>query len=493
MGIEFDPSGFGWRSSWVNPLESLWSILRKFVFFNQATLKQMQDFFGTDPITRLPWLSRKRLDLRWYGGFDPLLLERAFGVSRLTLDESTVIPFVVEPEHDVLTSKYLRFCPSCLKEGFHSSLYQLLLVRDCPLHEETLEICCQHCHTSVDYTLRSVLLASDVGCSECFARPETDIEIRKRFSFTSLERDKRLRLAAELLRRRLRLETIVYPASKWICAKSSGQGQERRMSRLSRYWMDIVNAEGQTLDAPADGECYVYFDYRSRIPSQNPPARKPTRHIDLANEFDGEQRIIMKSIRRSLEKLWLGPHRKCVTYLARRESISVGPQDGKPCPYANVLILWRLYWQELDKLHHLLLRKRRWRGRGALGLHGRGKSFPRELLHRVFAIECLAVLEECCLLVKTLRRRSQHTFNQACLDDVAGRCMPYWIVEHRPDNMFRLHVWQRSNRSAAWREICFPGTPKPSREGKCDHSPSRLYERQYNQRGPFVTLSFDKN
>jgi hypothetical protein len=265
------------------------------------------------------------------------------------------------------------------------------------------------------------------------------------------------------------------------------------MSRLSRYWMDVVNSEGHTLDAPADGESYVCFDYRRRIPSQNPLATSPSRQIDLANEFDGEQRIIMKSIRRRLEKLWLGPHRKCVTYLARRESISVGPQDGKPCPYANVLILWRLYWQELDKLHHLLLRKRRWRARGALGLHGRGNSFPKELLHRVFAIECQAVLEECCLLVKTLRRRGQHTFNQAYLDDVAGRCMPYWIVEHRPDNIFRLHVWQRSNKPAAWSEICFPGTPKPSREGKCDYSPSRLYERQFNQRGPFVALSFDKN
>lgn len=491
MGIEFNPFGFGWRSSWVNPLESLWSILRKFEFFNQATLKQMQDFFGTDPITRLPWLSRKRLDLRWYGGFDPLLLERAFGVSRLTLDESTVIPFVVEAEHDVLTSQYLRFCHSCLKEGFHSSLHQLLLVRNCPLHEEPLTIRCRHCQTRVDYTLRSVPLASEVGCPECLARPETDIEIRKRFSSTPLEREEKFRFAADLQRRRLPLGPLAYPASKWIGAKSSARGREHRTSRLSRYWMDLINAEGSTLNAPAAGESYVRFDYRSRIPYQKPSATKPTRQIDLEYEFDFEQRIIMKSIRRRLEKLWLGPHRKCVTYLARRESIAVAPQHGKPCPYANVLILWRLYWQELDKLHHLLLGKRRWRGRGFLGLHRPGSSFPRELLHRVFAIECLAVMEECCLLVKTLRRLDQHTFNQAYLDDVAGRCMPYWIVEHRPDNTFRLHVWQRSNRPRSWRAIYFPGVPKPSREGKCDHSPSRLYERQFKRRGRFVTLSFD--
>jgi hypothetical protein len=479
--------GLCWRPSWFNPLESLWSILRKFVFLNKATMKDLRDFLGEPPGGRA-WHSRMRLDLNRYGGFDPLLLQHTFGVNQATLDDCTVIPFIAKDEGKSLTSKCLRFCSSCLRDGFHSSLHQILLIRECPLHGEPLVRRCPHCQTEVDYTIRSVSPLAAPGCPKCVGMPETALEICRKLSFSSKERDEKFQLAAEFLRLRRRVKTVVYPASKWVLAKSSEHARERRICRLFHYWIEVVNADGNTPPRMTSGESYYRYDYRMRaLSTKSTDSVKPG---DYHRQLSRELLTIMKPIRRRLEKLWLGPHRNCAIYLVRRETTAVAPQRGQPCPYANILLLWRLYWHDETKLHHLLRRRSGWRS-FTLDCHGPGGALPRELIHRIFAMECLAVLEECCLLVKSLRRHNQHTFNPTYLDALAGRRMPYWIVEHRPGNVFRLHVWKQISKRKSWSEINFPGVPKPSRGGKCDHSPSRLYDLELSRRRPLASAGND--
>lgn len=478
---------FCWRPSWFNPLESLWSILRKFAFLNEATMKDLRDFLGEDQ-GALPWVSRSRLDLSRYGGFDPRSLQHVFGVDQATLDDCTVIPFIAEDEGKALTSKRLRFCSSCLREGFHSSIHQILLVEECPLHGEPLATRCTQCHTELDYTIRSISLVAGSGCSACVGMPETALEISRKLSFCSKERDEKFQLVADFLRRRLKVKAMVYPASRWVLAESSKQARERRMSRLFHYWKQVVNADDNTPRRMTPGELYSCYDYRMRVLSIKSSAR--IRQRDYGHRLSCELLTIMKPIRRRLEKLWLGPHRNCAIYLARRETIAVARQRGQPCPYANVLLLWRLYWHDANKLHHLLRRRKGWRS-FTLGCHGLGQALPRELIHRIFAMECLAVLEESCLLVKSLRRHNQFTFNPTYLDALAGRRMPYWIVEHRPGNVFRLHIWKQVSKRQSWSKINFPGIPKPSRGGKCDHSPSRLYDLELSRRRPFASATND--
>ncbi len=45
----------------------------------------------------------------------------------------------------MLEVEYIRFCPSCLRECFHSPLFQLATVRKCPLHGCELLDACEHC------------------------------------------------------------------------------------------------------------------------------------------------------------------------------------------------------------------------------------------------------------------------------------------------------------------------------------------------------------
>jgi predicted RNA-binding Zn-ribbon protein involved in translation (DUF1610 family) len=49
---------------------------------------------------------------------------------------------LVDPRH-------LRFCPSCARRGFHTALYDLLLVARCPIHGERLVDACPLCGETI--------------------------------------------------------------------------------------------------------------------------------------------------------------------------------------------------------------------------------------------------------------------------------------------------------------------------------------------------------
>ena len=203
MDNNHEPTRFCWRSSWFNPSESLWSALRKFSFFNEATMKHLQTVFGAGIVRSYMWGSHKRLDLREYGGLDPPRLAAVLGVDKNVLDASTAIPFLAEDERLTLWSDQLRFCHSCLDEGFHSSLHQIILITHCPLHGEPLTDRCRHCGNTVGYSLKTVAFASSDGCPNCISWTGTNEEIRRRFTLVSSEREGKFRTAEKFLKRRL--------------------------------------------------------------------------------------------------------------------------------------------------------------------------------------------------------------------------------------------------------------------------------------------------
>ncbi|MDO9196932.1 hypothetical protein [Rhodoferax sp.] len=49
----------------------------------------------------------------------------------------------------MLGVRYIRFCPSCLRECFHSPVFQLASVKRCPLHECELLVACEHCGNAI--------------------------------------------------------------------------------------------------------------------------------------------------------------------------------------------------------------------------------------------------------------------------------------------------------------------------------------------------------
>lgn len=475
-----DSTAFCWRPVWFNRFESLWSLLRKFAYFNAATARNLQDHLSAGAPARYAWASAKRLDLRCYGGFDATRLAALLRIDHELLNESTILPFLAADERDVLASNHVRFCASCLDEGFHSSIHQILLITECPRHREKLLEYCQQCGGAIDYVSRTAAIDCGVGCNQCLPRITSD----RRFILSSSEREGKFRDAAQWLLRRLAARADEY-GPQWLAAKKSPAGRWLRISRVAAYWNAVLASDEGSVAVVARGT-YSQFDCRqnhvqTKTSDQNPLVS------DQQRQLNGELLKILKAIRRHLNKLWLRPHRNCVTYLLRHERSSAQLERGSPCPYANVLILWRLYWEQFDDLFYLERRPTRlhYGMEAALRVRHFERALPSALVHRVFVIECLAVLEECYLLVRLLRRRNLHTFLPAFLDELKGRRMPYWIVERRPDEVLRLHVWKQSDRTR-WQIIKFSGVPNPSKQGgECDNSPSRVFARTASKRRPF--------
>jgi hypothetical protein len=484
MTLSPDSVAFCWRPLWFNRFESLWNLLRKFAHVNGATTKNLQDHLSAGEPARYAWATSKRVDLRQYGGFDATLIAGLLRIDHTLMDESTVLPFLAAEERDTLASRHLRFCTSCLREGFHSSIHQILLITECPLHLERLRENCPWCGIAIDYVLRTAAFGSAVRCNRCL-HPSMRWEIRQRLTLSSRKREEKFGDAAHWLRHRLEVRADEY-GPKWIEAKRSTAGRQLRISQLSAYWKAVLTS-GTGPAAATAGTAHSHFDW---IDPEYAQAQTRDRGNVSAQQrqLNNELLKILKAIRRQLNKLWLRPHRKCVTYLLRHERSTAHFERGTPCPYANVLILWRLYWEQFDDLFYLERRPSRLHHglEAPLRVRHFDRPLPKALIHRVFVLECLAVLEECYLLVKTLRRSNQHTFLPAFVEDVSGRSMPYWIVERRTGGLFRLHVWRQTDRSR-WQAITFPAVPNPTKRGaECDNSPSRMFERTARMRRPFA-------
>jgi hypothetical protein len=484
-----DSIAFCWRPVWFNRFESLWSLLRKFAYFNAATTKNLQDHLSAGAPVRYVWASAKRLDLRCYGGFDATRIAALLRIDRELLDESTILPFLAADEREVFASNRLRFCASCLDEGFHSSIHQILLITECPQHGEKLQEHCKQCGGAIDYVSCTAAIDCALGCNQCLPRV-TRSDGNRRLRLRSSEREEQFREAAQWLRRRLAARADEY-GPQWLAAKKSPAGRRLRISRVAAHW-NAVLASNKGSPAVAARGTYLQFDCKCEGQVRAKASAGDDRNPLLSEQqrqLNGELLKILKAIRRYLNKLWLRPHRHCVTYLLRHERSSAQLERGSPCPYANVLILWRLYWEQFDDLFYLERRPARlhYGMEAPLRVRHFERALPSSLVQRVFVLECLAVLEECYLLVRLLRRRNLHTFLPAFLDQLKGRRMPYWIVERRPDEVLRLHVWKQSDRHC-WPGIKFSGVPNPTkRGGECDNSPSRVFARTASKRRPFAT------
>lgn len=486
-----DSIAFCWRPVWFNRFESLWSLLRKFAYFNAATARNLQDHLSAGAPVRYAWASAKRLDLRCYGGFDATRVAALLRIDQELLDESTILPFLAADEREALASRYLRFCCSCLNEGYHSSIHQILLITECPWHRERLREYCRRCGGAIDYVLRTTAVDCGAGCNQCLQRA-IRYDSQRRSTAKSLEREGKFVDAAVWLGRRLAARVDEY-GPQWLAAKRSPVGRGLRISRVRAYW-NAVLTDGKGSTAVTARPTYSRFDCRQQDHVNTKSFGNDDRNplvSEQQRQLNGELLKILKAIRRHLEKLWLRPHRHCVTYLLRHERSSAQLERGSPCPYANVLILWRLYWEQFDDLFYLERRPSRLHHglEAPLRVRHFERALPRALVHRVFVLECLAVLEECYLLVRLLRRRNLHAFLPAFLDELKGRRMSYWIVERRPDEVLRLHVWKQSGRNR-WQSIKFSGVPNPTKRGaECDYSPSRMFERTARMRRPFATKS----
>lgn len=84
-----------------------------------------------------------------FSGISRSTVARALSLtSKATLDIAPWLPFQFDPEH-LKDGWSFRYCPSCLRQGFHSLLHQLPWIDRCPWHATRLLAKCAICASSL--------------------------------------------------------------------------------------------------------------------------------------------------------------------------------------------------------------------------------------------------------------------------------------------------------------------------------------------------------
>ena len=149
--------GYLFNKKWIEPYESLVSILWKFERANALPGHVVARLLGAD--------------IDPYEGVVPQLglidLRRLHNT--LAIPIATLRLALVQPTQRRRYSSVFRHCHSCMLNGYHSVLHQVESVATCPAHRKPLENSCRRCGHEAPYLLNIRLLESPYRCAHCRA------------------------------------------------------------------------------------------------------------------------------------------------------------------------------------------------------------------------------------------------------------------------------------------------------------------------------------
>ena len=152
LGYVFDPH-------WVNPDESMASILWKFAHVNAIAGHVVVSHAAKQIVDPYEGVAFHHDDIH---------LERL----RMTLHLPTsALRVALGPRSATRRmSPYLRWCHSCLLQGYHSVVHQFDSVRRCPIHRKPIAMLCPACQQPARYRLHAQLLDAPYRCGSCGER-----------------------------------------------------------------------------------------------------------------------------------------------------------------------------------------------------------------------------------------------------------------------------------------------------------------------------------
>lgn len=451
-----EPTAFCWRLYWSSRFESLWSLLRKFAHLNAINHYEVLKLFKCNDVSqeirRRKWCLRN--DLRHFGALDPSKLSIIFGLSPGDLAGATVLPFVREHEAAYLTSEFLRFCPTCISQGFHSSIHQLLFLPNCPIHGDRLEIRCAECLTlTVSYKLPYVSNGKLSNCAHMVHGLSQHLAYgkTKELQEEAAKRDKALLPVAMLLMKRVEISIAEPLLTQQMPPGTRRKQIPRHFRRLLGFWIKVLGARSHKAWANVSKPKGLHIQVSHHEPSYagrafnrlNSNSMLPWQEEKEAEARDLELYRIYKAIHRHLIRNYLPRHRRCIVRVGRnrRPSRMILKWQGRTCPAANALLMWRMFLEiaiEPCRLFQPVLRDRGEIYRSRVHWTPPRVNLPDWVLRRIFALECVGLFHECLLVAEALYRCNAHSFHQSY---VKGRRIPLWLVEKSETGEWTIHWW----------------------------------------------------
>ena len=148
--------GYLFKRQWLDPCESMVSILWKFARMNRLPghmvvahvakrqIDPYEDFAAT----------AAEVDIRMTAG-------------SLGLTQKTIRFAIQGPQLRRGWCSQLRYCRRCMFRGYHSVVHQLGSVPYCPVHGCCLETMCRSCGGASDYLIKASVLDAPFRCPQC--------------------------------------------------------------------------------------------------------------------------------------------------------------------------------------------------------------------------------------------------------------------------------------------------------------------------------------
>jgi len=174
------PKGYIWSSDYVSKYESLWNIFQKFAAFNYCKLYEIKRIFGLESsyIVNRNW----KKGYLYFDTVEPFDENRLINILQIdskilkysinqayVIDQNYYLNGEFNKERDEYLTTSLRYCPICIKNGFHTALFQYNYLDKCPIHEEKLISSCPECGVGVAllYKLQNDAFNSPFACHSC--------------------------------------------------------------------------------------------------------------------------------------------------------------------------------------------------------------------------------------------------------------------------------------------------------------------------------------
>jgi hypothetical protein len=361
-----------WREDWYTGMCSAFGLILKFGLLNAVSGKEIAKAFISKKCgIKSETCASPNVDLRDARLFDIEIMAEAFRITPKEIRASFL--FELLPKSGAKSSEHLRWCEQCLARGFHTPVFQMVLVSACPIHQKPLRSLCRWCGQSIAYRLRQDLLEAPFCCPHCkedmapglrdtranvlLPRPDDRKVLAETMAFLQLEEES---VCAKMeMERRVQQ----YGQGELIFSKPSADG------RMSRYIGFVSQVIDHLRFAKSEAQAALSMESLELAERGMPAAVHPDdedpalRHPSWANQTDragnidpvgeplGDAEIrsvttVYQSVRRHLWKHVIRRHRRCVVAAARHLWWRMDEETTASfCPIAEAYIRWRMAWE----------------------------------------------------------------------------------------------------------------------------------------------------
>lgn len=329
---------FCWKPGETFKFESLWSLLNKFCLWNAISLTNLVSLLNRFNQLQNNWsvyrtTSPNEGDLK--------TIAYLLGINVECVNESIASTYLRGQGGSMFVASYLRFCPECIRSGYHSSIFQLQFVSRCPCHHETLMEKCPFCKKIIPYNISRYDRRAPYSC-QCGNRLWlTEFLKRRGFRPNDIRMDGFAEIACWLKNRH---EPCNPP--NFVLASMEQCRSRLSIEHIKNYAAYCGNVEGESV-IPSSFMVAAQLLYKKHniiepcktVSAEMFDKERVARTLDLGNIYIRTARHILTEI--------LHDHNDCIelAMINLPWDVMANFTCNLKCIYSQAYLLWRMHWE----------------------------------------------------------------------------------------------------------------------------------------------------